>query len=215
MKKFVARKNTETRSLERKGGAGFTLIELMLVIGLWAMVGIIVLYFARDLTNTGKFIERKLQNQSDLELVFFKLVIDVRSVAPSALGAYPLVSAATSSLIFFSDTDNDGITEQVRYFFGTSTIERGITVATGTPLQYATSTEIITTVIHNVLATSTPFFQYFDAQYTGTEAPLAQPVNTTDVRSVLVTVLADINPGAAPTPTFYSRLITMRNLRSN
>jgi len=199
----------------QRSRSGFTVLELVIVIGLWAMVGLIVFYVVWNLSDTGQYIQNNLANQNDLEQVFANMTIEIRSMAPSALGAYPITTAGTSSLIFFSDVNNDGVSDQVRYFMGTSTINRGIIVATGTPASYPTSSEILTTVISNLIATTTPLFQYFDAQYTGTQNPMTQPVTIANIRTVLVTVLIDVNPGTAPLPTFFSRMITMRNLRSN
>ena len=195
--------------------SGFTVIELVVVIGLWALVGLIVFFVAWNLSDTGQYVQNKLANQNDLEQVFANMVIEIRSTAPSVFGGYPIVTAGTSSLTFFSDVSNDGVSDEVRYFAGTSTISRGVIVATGTPSSYPTSSEVITTVISNLITTSTPLFQYFDAQYTGTQSPMTQPVTVADIRAVLVTILVDVNPGTAPLPVFFSRMVTMRNLRSN
>ncbi|MBI4094185.1 MAG: hypothetical protein HY436_00040, partial [Candidatus Liptonbacteria bacterium] len=160
------------------------------------------------------FIEVKLQNVQDLELAFQTMVIEIRSMAPSIAGAYPLEAASTSSLSFFSDVDRDGTSERVRYFMATSTIERGITEPSGNPPVYATSSEIVGVVITRVVTSTAATFLYYDDQYTGTQSAMPLPIDIQMVRAIRVGISADVNPGA-PQPAHYERTITIRNLRSN
>lgn len=191
------------------------MIELVVVMGLFAAVAFAVALFSSDLTNLGSFVEKTLKNQEDLGIAFGRMVVEIRSMGPSSLGAYPIAAAATSSLSFYSDVDKDGIYEQIRYFASTSTLERGVITPAGNPLVYATSSEIISTMVRNALVTSTPLFEYFDESFTGIELPLSSPINITSIRVIKVSLSADVNPGVSPVPAFYTNTINMRNLRSN
>ena len=193
---------------------GFTFIEVVIVIAIFAVIFTVIASFGENTTLLSDLINKGLQTEQDLKQTFQILVTEIRSMGPSSLGAYSIESAATSSFAFFSDIDEDGIFEKVRYFVGTSTLEKGVIEPAGNPLVYATSSETLkTTVNYLLIATST--FEYYDANYTGLEASLSEPIDVTKIRIVKVTVTADVNPGAAPKPATFTNTINMRNLRSN
>lgn len=200
--------------MDSKKLAGFTFIEVVIVIAIFAVIFTAIASFSQNTNLLSNLINKSLQAEQDLRQTFQILVTEIRSAGPSSLGAYSIESAATSSLTFFSDIDEDGIFERVRYFVGTSTLRKGVIKPTGNPLVYATSSEILkTTVNYLLIATST--FEYYDANYTGSEAPLSAPIDVTKIRIVKVTVTADVNPGVAPKPVTFTNTITVRNLRSN
>ncbi len=195
---------------------GFSLIEVIL----FTLIGSIILFvtssLSRNVSSIESFVNLKLQSRSNLEQTFSILATEIRSAAQSSNGAYPIEAATTSSLVFFSDIDQDLVFERVRYTLGTSTILKGVVEPTGNPLVYVTSTEIVKTVIDNVVVgTSTNFLDYFDSNYTGTQAPMISPINLAAVRLVKVTVYVDVNPGKAPKSTLFTETVTVRNLRSN
>lgn len=193
---------------------GFSLLELVLVIGIFGGLTVIISSFGEQVQLMSNLINQNLQVEQELSETFKVIVTEIRSMGPSSAGAYPIVAASTSSLAFYSDIDQDGTFELVRYFFATSTFERGIVEPTGVPPIYATSSEIVKTAVRNVLFASSSF-QYFGSGYTGVEAPLASPIDLPQVRVVRITVTADINPKVAPKPTTFTNTITVRNLRSN
>ena len=135
-------------------------------------------------------------------------------MGPSSLGDYPLSLASSTAITFYSDIDEDGIFERVRYYFTTSSLMKAVIQPTGNPLVYATSSETVRTIVQNVLVASSSF-SYFGTNYTGVEAPMAQPVDPQSVRIVRVDLYADISPSTAPQPTYFSNTMTIRNLRSN
>jgi hypothetical protein len=110
--------------------------------------------------------------------------------------------------------DSDGTNERVRYFFTSSTLAKGVIEPTGNPLVYASSSETVRTLVSNVLAASSTF-RFFDDTYIGTGTGLASPVGVSIIRVVQVDVYADISPSTAPQPTYFTNMVTIRNLRSN
>ncbi len=195
---------------------GFSLIEVIIFVVIGAALLFVVSSLSRNVSNIEVFVNQKLQSRSDLAQTFEILVTEIRSAGQSSNGAYPISSASTSSLTFFSDVDQDSIFERVRYTLGTSTVVKGVIKPSGNPLVYATSSEVLRTVIDNVvLSTSTNLFDYFDANYTGSQAPLASPVDVSKIRMVKISVYVDTNPGKAPKPTLFTNTVTIRNLKSN
>lgn len=195
---------------------GFSLIEVVIFTAVGAAIIFVISSLTSNVSNLEEFIGQKLQSRNSVEQVFQTLVTEIRSAGPSANGSYPIESATTSSLVLFSDIDQDGVFERVRYTLGTSTVSRGVIEPSGNPLVYPTSTEMMKNVIGNVAtSTNANFFDYLDSTYTGTQSPMVSPIDISKIRVVRVSVYVDTNPGKAPKPLLFSDTITIRNLRSN
>lgn len=194
---------------------GFSLIELIIAIGIVAIIVVVIGQFSNTISGLGTLIQGSLQADQDLGLALQPLVTDIRSMGPSSAGAYPIESAGTSSLAFYSDVDQDGMFERVRYYVGTSTFEKGVIEPTGLPLIYATSSETKNLIIPNIIVSSSSIFEYFGASYSGTSTPLAQPVDVSSIRVVKVRLTADVSTSTSPKAITYTNMITIRNLRSN
>ncbi len=194
---------------------GFGLMEVIIVIALTGLVVLVVTSFSGNLGVLQNLVSQQLQSRSDIDEAIQIMTTEIRSAGPSGLGAYPVDSASTSSFAFYSDINKNGTFEHVRYFLGTSTIQKGVITPLGNPLVYATSTEVITTAVNNLTYTSTtPLFAYYGPAYTGS-GPSLTSTDVTQVRIVQITFYADVNPGKAPQPLFFSDTVDLRNLRSN
>lgn len=199
----------------RNNRSGISLFEIIISVGLTAIIVVVLSKFSGTVSSIGTVINQRLQVQQDLEQALQMLVTEIRSAGPSASGGYTLESAATSSLIFYSDVERDGVMERVRYYFGTSTLQKGITEPTSsTPPAYVTSTEAIKIAIPHVKVGSSSF-EYFGSSATSTMAPLASPIDVAAVRFLRISVTADVSTSSAPRPITFSNIITIRNLRSN
>lgn len=210
------REDPRKKSARRSVKQGFSLVEVVIIIAVAAGIFFVVASLRGNVSDLENIISQKLLSRQDLDQTFQVLVTEVRSAGPSGLGAYPIESASTSSLVFFSDIDQDGVFERVRYSLVTSTILKGIIEPVGNPLVYATSSEIITIAIENVVVaatTSLNIFEYFDLSYTGSEAPLAEPVDVSQIRVIKIIMYVDVEPGVAPRPALFTEQVTIRNLR--
>ncbi len=198
---------------------GFTLIEIMVGIGIGAIIFFMIGVLGNQFSTVSNFVNQKLQNEQSAESAIQTMVREIRSAGPSGVGGYAVESAARSSLVFFSDIDSDGLMERIRYFLATSTaatstINKGVTKPTGNPLAYTTSTEVISPVLINSVSTST-IFTYFDANYTGTENSLPSPIDPSKIRIVKIEVLVDVNPSSTPGADYFTNTVDIRSLRSN
>lgn len=199
-----------------KTRGGFSLFEVLIVTALFGLVLLSVVSLRGNLDSLQNIINQRLQSRSDLAQTLQIFVTELRSAGPSSLGAYPIETAATSSLVFYSDIDKDGLFERVRYTFVSSSIQKGVIKPSGNPLTYATSSEATTTVVNYVVPqASTSIFTYYDTNYTGSESALAQPVSVSDVRIVKISIYADVSPETSPAPVFFTNTVNIRNLRSN
>ncbi|TSC82315.1 MAG: Uncharacterized protein G01um101420_479 [Parcubacteria group bacterium Gr01-1014_20] len=214
-------KVTQGLKFEFRDHQGFSLIEVVIVAALAVGVLFVIVSLRGNVGNLENIITQKLASRQDIEQVFQIMTTEIRSASQASNGAYAIGAATTSSFSFYSDVDGDKIYDKVRYFLATSTavtstVYRGVIKPTGNPLQYATSSEMVSTAIKNfVKSTSTNFFEYYDADYTGSEPAMTSTQDITKIRIVKVSVYADVTPGKAPKPVFFSSFVSIRNLRSN
>jgi prepilin-type N-terminal cleavage/methylation domain-containing protein len=158
---------------------GFTLVELLVSIAILTIVGIALSTFQSNIFTFAFSSQANLSAQLSARHVIRQIVAQLREAAPSSVGGYPIALAATSSLTFFSDLNNDGLEEQIRYFLSGKNLMQGVTSPTGSPLAYVPGNEKLSTIVANVVnGTSTPIFQYYDSNYAGTSTPLTDPVIT-------------------------------------
>jgi len=196
--------------------AGFSIFEVLIVIAIAASIVLVVGNFSNNTTALNSLVSQQLQSKSDAAVMLQMAADEVRSMAQSANGAYPIDTAGTSTFIFYSDINKNGTAERVRYFLASSSIFKGVISPTGSPAVYPTSTEAVTDALDNVtVTTSTPLFVYYDSSYTGSQAPLVQPVTIASIRLVGISFTAITNASKANVPQFFSSLIDIRNLKSN
>src|SRR3989344_4644245 len=118
-----------------------------------------------------------------------------------------------TAFTFYSDIDDDGLKEKVRYFLNGPLLQKGVIKPTGSPLSYNPASEKITTLIPNV--TNATIFTYYDENYDGAGAELTSPINIPVVRLVKITITIDKDPNRAPVTTIFSTQVSIRNLKDN
>ena len=195
---------------------GFTLVETLVAMSISIIVMIAIGTFARDIFYTNSVQSGLFSTAQDSRAIIRTMTNELRSTSPGSDGSYPIVTAGTTTLTFFSDIYGNGIKERVRYFLATTTLEKGVVVPTGSPLSYNLSNESITALAYNVRnGSSTPIFNYYDGTFTGTSSPLTQPVSVNAIRLVQVSLTLDSDPNRSPLPRTYTTDVTLRNLKDN
>jgi len=204
---------------DRGARRGFSLIEVLIVIAIASSIVFIVSAMNNNVSALNRLISQELQSKSDITQTLQIVTSEIRSAGPSQNGAYAIDSASTSSFAFYTSLHKNGVMEHVRYFLASSTIYKGVIEPTGTPAAYPTASESVIDTIDNIsVSTSSPLFQYYDASYTGTQAPMPSPVVVPNIRMVYLSFIALIAPtqaGQVTVPQPFSTLIDIRNLRSN
>jgi len=193
----------------------FTLVEMMFAISIALVLGFLISNFAKNIINFNASSQASMTAQLEGRSILNTMVTELRSTAPSAQGSYAIESASTSSIVFFYDVNGDNATDRIRYFIDTPsrTLKRGLTLASGAPPGYTGSTETFTTLISDISNGSTPMFDYYDKNFTGTSSPLTMPVSISDIRLVKVTAKIEHDPNRSPSVLTVSSLATLRNLR--
>ena len=197
--------------------AGFSLLEILIVIAIAAGVVLVVGNFSNNIGSLNGLVGQELQSKSDVSQVLQTATNEIRSMTTSAAGAYPIDVAGTTTFAFYDDFNQNGTPDHIRYFYASSSLWKGVIAPTGTPATYPTSTEVVTDMVDNVIgiSTSSPLFTYYDSSATGTRAPLAQPVNISVIRLVGISFTVNSNASHTSAPQGFSQLVDIRNLKSN
>jgi prepilin-type N-terminal cleavage/methylation domain-containing protein len=191
---------------------GFTLIEMLVVIGITGTVGMALTTLIVNFYKTNGYL---LQEASAIDSAHRGLEISFTNLRQASYGddgSYPILSAATSSITFFSDIDGDGSVEKIRLYLLQGTFYRGVTDSTSSPPVYTGQKEATTTIATYVRnATPTPLFRYFDIN--NTELSTTTAVDVSKITSVSTSVMVDLNPLRAPDILTLQETATLRNLR--
>jgi len=195
---------------------GMTLVEVLIAIAIFGAVMIAVVAFEINIFKYNTHISGSFQTTQSAQTILKKILTEIRDTAPGANGAFPIVTAGSTSISFFSDTDNNGTEEQVTYSMIGTNLYRAVIQPTGSPATYNPATQSTTTIMTGVRnGNTTPVFEYFDNTYTGTSSPLVQPVTTTAVTLVKVNLVLDLDPNNSPLPVTYTVQVGLRNLKTN
>ncbi len=197
---------------------GITLVEMLVVVAIIGMLSGIVAAFQVDVFSFQRLFTNNLDLQQKGLLFMRKFTAEIRSVVPSETGSYPFGTVGTSTLTFYVDADYDGVVERVRYYLDNEVLYRAVLIPTGSPLQYTGSETVQSVITHvkNATSTPTPIFTYYDESYTGVGgAPLTQPVTTSEVRLVKVTLFLDADTTDAQPEITLTTHVMARNLKDN
>lgn len=173
--------------------------------------------FQADTFSVTRSMQAGITVNTDAERVVKTLAAEIRSMSPASNGSYPIESAATSSLVFYNDIDNDGSRERIRYFLDSANFRfrKGVVKPTGSPLTYNLGNETLTTLVSNVRATTSPIFEYYDESFAGTTTALTLPIDILRVRLIKATLTFDVDPNKSPVPVTITTYAMIRNLKDN
>lgn len=198
------------------GRSGLTLVETLVSIAIF-VIGIegFTLLFANAWRNNAYTLE---MGQSSMAVSQGADLITkhLRSARQADNGAYPIKSADSNDLVFYSDYDDDGVTERLHIYKNGQDILMGVTDPIGTmPKTYPSaddSTRVVASRIVN--ADTEPIFYYYDKDYAGnpSQAALAVPANVSRIRLVRLHLKINIDPNRAPDNIELQTFVEIRNL---
>lgn len=195
---------------------GFTLIETLVATAIFVLVGGAVAIFSKDVFVLSGTVNSSLSAQQDARNILRKFVTEVRTASISNTGAYALANATADRFKFYSDTDADGLKEEIHYYLTSDgkQLKKDVLKPTGSPVQYtgASTTSIL---INNMKNGATPIFEYYDKNYDGSTAPLSLPLDILQVRLIKITIIVENDPNRSPVPLTATSQAMMRNLKDN
>lgn len=197
-----------------KGGAGFTLLETVIAIGILGLV----IVLSSEFINSGYrlfFINRDQAATLDqMRATLEKTAKEIRLAQNGDNGAYPIEQATASSLTIYTNADGDSNREKIRYFLDGIMLKRGVIKPVGSPVpQYLPQNETISTLATNIR--NTDIFSYYDKNYDGTTAALTFPVDTSRVRLIHLKFVVDVDPNKLPAAQSAETSVSFRNLKDN
>jgi len=194
---------------------GVTLFEVLVAGALAVLIGGSIAFFNLDIFSLSGIFQDSLSTQTEGRKLLRTMTAEIRSAAPADNGSYPIAMASTTEFSFYSDADNDGKHERVRYFLEGNTVKRGVIIPSGNPAVYAEGSESVTVILRGVVSSTTPTFLYYDASYDGTGDPLSAPPTISAIRLVRITFVADRDPSEPPAPFTLTTQVSIRNLKEN
>ncbi len=199
------------KQLDRRG---ITLVEVLVSIGIFSflIIGITALLLTSWKYN--QIVWEQLKTQNEGRKVIRDFVNDLRVASLSSIGAYPVESASSTEIVFYSNIDSDTLKERVRYFLSGRTLRKGVIKPTGSPLTYSSANETFVDVAHD-LVTSTVLLSYYDSDYSGSQTKLSSPIDVTKIRVVGISLNLEEDPNASPVPFFIESKVMLRNLKDN
>ena len=193
----------------------FTLIETLIAVAIFTVIIGIVSLFARDTIFYKEVFFDSLTASDDARHILQPIANEIRSASPSSLGSYPLETVSETILIFYTDIDDDGLKDRVKYYLNGDIFTKSVIKPTGNPLAYAVVNEKITPLINDVANAGVPIFSYYDTGYDGASAPMTQPVSIPAIRLIKINLVIDDNPTQPPAPFSVTTQVSLRNLKDN
>ena len=196
--------------------SGFTLVETIVAVSIFTILMFGITLMMKNIIVNGRQDALTINNVDGARRVGSIFTNELRNGAYGANGAYPIGQASSTQIIFYSTSPKgDGTVSKVRYYISGKTLYKGVTSPGGSPLGY-NGREATTTLITAMSLGSSPLFNYYDGNYSGTSTPLTQPVNINQVKFVRLNLIVSKQIFQNATSTFQvSAGSTIRNLKTN
>ena len=192
------------------------MVETLIVVTIVSFLVLAIGSFQRNILFFAGFLEDSISGAQDARAVLRTMACEIRTASPSNLGTYPVATASPQTFTFYSDIDDDGLKERVRYFLDGVDLKKGIVKPSGNPLMYDPASEtVVAVLVHNVRNDAQNIFDYYDTNYDGTTDPLPEPIDIISARLVKITIIIDADPNRAPSAKTFTSQVSMRNLKDN
>lgn len=196
-----------------KNRAGFTLVETLVAMGIFILFNaVIVQLFLTGLKSTNTVFDQ-LESQRQGRRAIQDFVTEMRAANYSSIGAFPIESASSTEVVFYSNINNDDYIERVRYSLAGSKLLKGVTQPTSSPLSYNLAYEVTSTAVDILNNGTSSVFYYYDGNYSGTSTPaLTYPIDKTKIRVVSMNLRIDKSPSSSPVVFMIQAASKIRNL---
>lgn len=194
--------------------AGFTLIEALVVIGLFSILSLVIANSIHALYRYNAYTFSQAYQVQNARKGIQALVRDIREMTFADNGAFPLEVMEEHRIGFYSDIDRDDSVEYVEYELVGTTLQKTVINATGTPPSYGTTTPDSTTIISEYvqnLNQSVETFTYYD----GSGSEIASSSGLTDIRYIETQLIINIDPIRDPGEYMLRSSAALRNVKEN
>lgn len=192
---------------------GLTLIEMLVAISITIiLLGTVSTFLIRSFYLNRYAIEQGL-NISVLQNCLHNFSANLREARQAEDGSYLLESCQEYEVVFYSDTDNDGIAEKLTYYlensqFKLETIEPDLAQ---NPISYSAGTSTVQTIGGGVVNAdlAEPLFYYYEED---AEVPLEAGFSPSQVELVRLRVYANVDTEEAPDSMVMETMVRPRNI---
>ncbi|PIR96820.1 MAG: hypothetical protein COT91_04685 [Candidatus Doudnabacteria bacterium CG10_big_fil_rev_8_21_14_0_10_41_10] len=195
---------------------GFTLIETVIVIGVFVLVIGVILSFVFYFYKTERFALGAAVAIDETRKGLDTAVKEIRQARESEAGNFTLEQADDYELVFYSNIDGDNRVERVHYFLDGTDFKKGVVEPSGVPVNYS-GAETVKTLAQYVVSSTTPIFTYYNGDWPvdTVNNPLSTPANLTETKMILIKFQVDLNPISAPELYELEAFSQIRNLKEN
>ncbi len=195
----------------------FSLIEVIVAMGIFILVIGSMTAILSYSFKSRNIVWEQLSTQNEGRKVVHDFTNELRTATQSTIGAYAIETAATSSIIFYSNIDSDSWRERVRYFLSGAIFKKGVLKPSGNPLTYDSANEMITEAAHDIASGSSSIFYYYGENYNGVTntSTLSYPIDVTAIRVVGIKLRLEEDPNLSPAPFMVEGKVEVRNLKTN
>lgn len=197
--------------------AGFSLAEMVITVAIVGVIAVVISKFQSDVFSFNRVFYNSFSAADQAQKLLRPMTAEVRSASQSSNGAYPIEAFAANDFTFFSDINNDGLKDWVRYYISGTTAYKETIVPSGNPLTYNTANKKTTTFMTGVqnISNGIATFKYYSSAYTGGATGEVVPGtgNIQDIRLVKITFRIDADPNKPPAASDVTTQVSIRNLK--
>ena len=166
--------------------SGFTMIEILISMTILGLLGIGVLGLQYILAQNQTVVLTSYLAIDEANNAISVMARELRGARTGENGAYPIAVANENEIIFYTDSDFDGVVDRIRYTLTENSLERGVIKPQGQPATYPVSTESVKVLSSNIRNLSLPMFTYYNGDWPEDviNNPLTLPVNLSEVKTV-------------------------------
>lgn len=186
---------------------GFTLMEAMIYIAIFGMIGTMGYEFIVQGFRATTFSDEQEEAIDNARRAEEILSEEIRGANNSDNGSYPLATTTDFELIFYADINDDNSMEKIRYFISaTTSLMKELTMA-GASRDYS-SVPTVTKIADYLNNQTEPLFIYYDRNNVETDI-----IN--DIRMIGISVKVNVTPTRAPNDYYVITNVHLRNLKDN
>ncbi len=199
-------------TLLQKNTKGFTLVELVLCIGISTLIILTVSQFFVAANSQSTQLESTLDTEFAARRFVTEITEEIQRMAPGAAGEAALTTASTNALQFYSTHKHHEFPAKVKYQLNNKVLLKTITPYDQNTNSYneadAVETVLFTTV-NNEQAQTALFSFYSRGQSVYTDNPLEEPIDIAQISLITVTLIVEPKYMQNPTSKTYESFVQL------
>jgi len=196
---------------------GFTLIEVLVATAITVILGAGFLGMQYIFSSNQVSAWKSYYNVDEANRVASQLTKELRNIQESEDGSFPISTALDQEIIFYSDVNQDGDVDRVRYTLAGTTLTKGVTAPTDTPLSYDPLNEKVQTLTDNIRNGIAPLFYYYNNAwpFDTINNPLSSTNRIADTKHIKVYLRTNIKIDDADNDFIIESEANLRSLRKS